>query len=72
MAFAQTRYSCPTHGPFKAVVKFAPDRDGGTPVSEVRLIGRDWVKLSDGLRCPRCPNELVYQPRDPLDTLRRR
>lgn len=72
MSFPQTRYTCQTHGSFKAVVKFAHAEDGVPHVSEVRLIGRDWVKLSDGLKCPRCTNELIYLPPDPLETLRRR
>lgn len=66
LAYPQTQYWCPVHGPFQVTVQFGEDADGVPTIVRLRLTGRDWVDFEEGLRCPRCDRALDYRPTDPL------
>ncbi len=64
LASPMTYYACPvqTHGPFRVEVEFTPDDDLGTRVARLRLIGRQWFSVEEGVRCPQCDRLLIYEP----------
>jgi hypothetical protein len=63
--------TCPTHGDFEVALQFRERH--GEPGYEawVRLAGEgEFVRVGDGLRCPKCSRPLKRFPRDPLATRR--
>jgi hypothetical protein len=65
-AYPQVTYRCTIHGRFSASLRFEREPGGQLKVSELRLPGREWVKIGQGLTCPQCRLPLQRVPDDPL------
>ena len=71
-AYPIDNYVCPRGHSYEVAVRFAQGDDGAPKVTQLRLAGRDWTPIEEGLRCPRCKNRLVRKRRDPLEGIDRR
>lgn len=69
MAYPVTTYACPTHGIVEVKVQFARDESGRARPELFRIQSGPWLKIDEGLKCPRCDEIMTRQDIDPLEGL---